>query len=128
MSLRVGGTVYSSSISLMMKDWISAIEEGILSTLATTSVLMRPRLTIPGIPKRRNLVWALSFSWVLILTPGSAKIPEVSIRYRYCTGISQVSIVSIRIDTLSILTPKNYLFTLLFYLYKNIFICNSFNF
>jgi hypothetical protein len=25
-------------------------------------------LTIPGIPKRRNLVWALSFSWVLILT------------------------------------------------------------
>jgi len=68
MSLRVGGTVYSSSISLMMKDWISAIEEGILSTLATTSVLMRPRLTIPGIPKRRNLVWALSFSWVLILT------------------------------------------------------------
>jgi len=56
MSLRFGGTVYSSSFSLMMNDLISAFEEGILSTLDTTSVFVQPRLTIPGMPQRRNLV------------------------------------------------------------------------
>ena len=56
---------------------------------------------------------------------GLAKIPEASIPVSIVLGIFQVSI---RIDTLSILTPKNYLFILLFYLYKNIFIYNSFYF
>ena len=60
--------MYSSSFSLIMKALISEIEEGILSTWVVTSVLMRPRLKSPGIPKSRNLVCALSFSCVLTLT------------------------------------------------------------
>jgi len=103
---------------------------------------------------------ALQYLWHVVKWPeqtrssmraGSAKIPEVSIRYRYYTGISKVSIpyrfLPLKIIFLFyyfiillfyyfiillfyyfIILLFYYFIILLFYLYKNISIYNSFNF